>query len=81
MSPNSMGFFAYFPFMQCYHEIVSMSHSLNGSLNFSEAIDFSGGEGYIEKDWGTSFPKEYVWIQSNNFEKSDASILRLVNWS
>lgn len=50
LSPNSMGFFAYFPFMQCYHEIVSMSHNLNGNLIFNgAAIDFSGGKGYIER--------------------------------
>ena len=76
ISPNIMGYYAYFPFMECYHGIVSMDHNLKGSLILNkEIIDFRCGKGYIEKDWGTSFPKEYVWFQSNNFKGSDASIM------
>jgi len=74
--PNIMGYFAYLPFMECYHGVISMSHNLNGHLVLDkEFIDFNSGKGYIEKDWGTSFPKEYVWFQSNNFKDSDASIM------
>jgi hypothetical protein len=74
--PNIMGYYAYFPFMECYHGIVSMGHNLEGSLTLNkDIIDFSCGKGYIEKDWGTSFPKEYIWLQSNNFKDSDASIM------
>ncbi|WFA10047.1 tocopherol cyclase family protein [Tissierella sp. Yu-01] len=75
-SPNAMGYFAYIPNMECYHDIVSMNHSLKGSLYLNyKLVDFNKGKGYIEKDWGTSFPKDYIWIQSNNFEVSDASIM------
>lgn len=28
-------------------------------------MDFSGGRGYIEKDWGQSFPAAWVWLQIN----------------
>ena len=74
--PNIMGYYAYLPFMECYHGIVSMSHNLEGYLLLNEKqIGFNHGKGYIEKDWGTSFPKEYVWFQSNNFKSSDASIM------
>ena len=31
-------------------------------------IDFTGGRGYIEKDWGQSFPTGYIWMQSNHFD-------------
>jgi hypothetical protein len=76
LSPNIMGFYAYLPLMECYHGIISMSHQLKGSLTFNgEVIDFCCGKGYIEKDWGASFPKEYVWVQSSNFIDSDASIM------
>jgi len=76
LSPNIMGYFAYIPFMECYHGVISMSHCLNGHVVLDGVIiDFSDGRGYIEKDWGTSFPKEYVWFQSNNFKGSDASIM------
>ncbi len=74
--PNIMGYYAYFPFMECNHGIISMGHNLKGSLNLNGGlIDFNHGKGYIEKDWGTSFPKEYVWLQCNTFKGSDASVM------
>lgn len=74
--PNIMGYYSYLPFMECYHGIISMNHYLEGSLLLNEEeIDFSYGKGYIEKDWGISFPKEYIWLQSNNFKQSDASLM------
>ena len=74
LMPNIMGFFAYFPKMECYHGIVSMSHTLHGVLKINgEEIDFNEGKGYIEKDWGTSFPKKYIWIQCNNFKNKNTS--------
>ncbi len=74
--PNIMGYYAYLPIMECYHGIVSMNHCLGGYLLLNEEmIDFDGGKGYIEKDWGTSFPKEYIWLQSNHFKDSDASLM------
>lgn len=75
ITPNIMGFFAYFPMMQCFHGIVSMNHTLSGAFYVNEEkIDFTSGKGYIERDWGNSFPREYVWIQSNHFENDDTSL-------
>ena len=74
-SPGIMGPFAFVPFMECYHGIVSMDHSIEGELNVhGEKIDFTDGKGYIEKDWGRSFPSAYVWMQSNHFNQSEISI-------
>lgn len=65
-----MGPFQYFP-MECRHGIISMMHTLNGSVTLNgQILDFTGGKGYIETDSGTSFPKSYLWIQSNDFPKS-----------
>jgi tocopherol cyclase len=67
-SPGIMGPYAFVPFMECYHGIVSMDHSIKGQLVFNnERIDFTDGRGYIEKDWGQSFPSAYIWMQSNHF--------------
>ncbi|MRR19960.1 hypothetical protein EG827_07175 [bacterium] len=67
-SPGIMGPYTFAPFMECNHGIVSMDHSITGSLVIKgEEIDFSGGRGYIEKDWGHSFPSAYIWMQSNHF--------------
>ena len=67
-APNIMGPFSYFPSMECNHAILSMKSSISGSLHFNgNFINFDDGVAYIEKDWGTSFPKSYVWCQSNEF--------------
>lgn len=74
-SPGIMGPFTFVPFMECYHGIISMNHMLTGKLSLkSEIIDFTGGRGYTEKDWGRSFPLAYLWLQSNHFEESGTSI-------
>jgi len=75
IAPNIMGFFAYIPKMECYHGIVSMTHKVSGNLSINgELLEFEGGSGYIEKDWGTSFPEKYVWVQCNNFNNKNTSI-------
>ena len=62
-----MGPFKYLP-IQCRHKIASLHHHLDGILNINgEIIDFTGGVGYIEGDSGTSFPKNYTWVQCNDF--------------
>ena len=68
LSPSFMGWASFVPFMQCKHGIVSMNHTLEGTLEIDGArISFDGGKGYIEKDWGRSFPRAYVWMHSNHF--------------
>lgn len=69
-SPGIMGWYAWVPKMQCYHGVLSFDHFLSGRLNIDgRIIDFTGGRGYIEKDWGAAFPQGYVWMQSNLFER------------
>ena len=46
-------------------------------------MDFSGGRGYIEKDWGKSFPSAWVWFQSNHFHQKPACItasIAIIPW-
>ncbi|MGD1823629.1 MAG: tocopherol cyclase family protein [Pleomorphochaeta sp.] len=75
LCPNIMGYFSYIPKMECNHHIISMNHTIKGSLNIKgEEIDFNDGLGYMEKDWGKSFPKEYIWLQCNHFSKSDIKL-------
>ena len=75
IQPNIMGIFGYLPKMECYHGVMSMKHDLTGYLEINgQKVDFTGGRGYIEKDWGTSFPKEYIWLHSNHFKEKTASL-------
>lgn len=73
-APTIMGPFSYLP-MECNHAIISMNHYIDGILNFNgEEIDFEDGYGYIEKDYGTSFPEKYLWLQSNTLEKDNLEL-------
>lgn len=50
-APSIMGPFSYLSFMECYHGVLSMSHTLEGTLYWNEEpIDFTNGIGYLEKD-------------------------------
>lgn len=70
-----MGCFRYFPFMECKHEIISMNHHLSGSLQLNnKTYNLNKGIGYIEKDWGHSFPSSYLWLQCNNFNTDSCSV-------
>lgn len=66
--PDVMGWFAWLPGMECRHGVVSLHSSTRGAIFFGrEEVRLDGGVAYIEKDWGSSFPKTWVWIQSNHF--------------
>ena len=75
LSPGIMGWYAFAPFMECYHGVLSFDHAISGALTADgETIDFTGGRGYIEKDWGQSFPRAWIWMQSNHFARERACI-------
>lgn len=59
-----MGPFRFFAGMQCSHGILSMGHSLAGTLELNgRRLDFTDGTGYVETDRGRSFPSAYLWTQ------------------
>ena len=75
-SPNIMGPFSFIPFMECNHAILSMKCKINGYININnKKINFDDGIGYIEKDYGFSFPNKYIWIQGNNFNDEKVSFM------
>ncbi|MCI8401655.1 MAG: hypothetical protein HFI38_06115 [Lachnospiraceae bacterium] len=58
-----MGPLSHMP-LPCFHEVLSLFHSLRGRLLVNGQVwDFNDGCGYLEKDWGTSFPGSYLWLQ------------------
>lgn len=75
-APGIMGWYSFVPFMECFHGVVSMHHGLEGALTLNNhPVNFSGGRGYTEKDWGRSFPRAYVWMQTNHFVGHDQASL------
>ncbi len=83
-SPGIMGWYAWIPFMECFHGIVSMDHKIQGVLTVnSKVIDFIGGRGYTEKDWGKSFPEAWIWFQTNHFSQPGTSLtasMAIIPW-
>ena len=83
--PGIMGPYAWAPLMECYHGVVSFGHALEGTLD-AEGVtqDFTGGRGYIEKDWGRAFPAGYVWMHSNHLatapEASLVASVAIIPW-
>lgn len=67
VSGDIMGPFAYIPGMECSHSIISMSHSLYGSVILNgETYCLDKGKGFIESDKGSSFPSSYFWAQCDD---------------
>jgi len=74
--PGIMGWYSFVPFMECKHGIVSMFHRLSGGIRIGDSfLDFDGGSGYIEKDWGSSFPESWSWVHCNTFNSSESSFM------
>ena len=74
-SPGIMGWYAWVPFMETYHGVVSLDHEIQGALTVDgRLVDWTGGRGYIEKDWGQSFPAAWIWFQTNHFEQPGTSL-------
>ncbi len=75
LSPGVMGWYRFIPFMECYHGVLSFDHHIMGHINIDGDIkDFNGGKGYMEKDWGTSMPSSWIWMQTNHFEEERISL-------
>jgi hypothetical protein len=64
ISPSSMGWYSFMRFMECYHGIIVVDADVEGTVNGEFR---RGGRFYLEKDWGTSFPRSWIWMQSNSF--------------
>lgn len=74
-APGVMGWYALAPFMECYHGVLGFDHAIRGQLLVDGAcVDFSGGRGYMEKDWGRAFPRAWIWMQTNHFDAPRVSL-------
>jgi tocopherol cyclase len=83
-SPGIMGWYAWVPTMECYHGVLSFDHAIQGALEIDgETAVFDDGRGYIEKDWGHSFPSAWIWMQTNHFAQPGTSLtasIAMIPW-
>lgn len=71
LSPSSMGWYAFMRFMECYHGIILLDARVEGRVN---GVELRPGRLYVEKDWGSGFPRAWVWMQSNSFGKEGGGV-------
>jgi tocopherol cyclase len=76
LNSGIMGWYRFVPFMECYHGVVSLNHDLSGTITKDKKkYIFDNGLGYIEKDWGSSMPSEWIWMQTNHFNSKNSSFM------
>ncbi|MBS7021087.1 MAG: hypothetical protein KH135_04385 [Firmicutes bacterium] len=74
-APTIMGPFSYLKNMQCNHGLVSLKSKVDGFIMVDgKRLSFQSGTCYIEKDYGSSFPDSYLWLESHHAKKHDATI-------
>ncbi|MCL2586772.1 MAG: hypothetical protein FWE31_00860 [Firmicutes bacterium] len=72
---DAMGFFRFFPFMECKHRVVSMFHKATGRVEVDgKVFEFNNADCFIEGDSGKSFPRRYIWTQ---YGKDDFSVVAM----
>lgn len=75
LRPNIMGFLSFVPKVECKHDVITIKTDVSGYINLEkQKIVFEHGDGYIEKNWGSSFPKEYMWLHANQFKNKELSL-------
>lgn len=74
-APTIMGPFSYLKNMQCNHGLVSLKSMVDGFMMVDgKRLSMKDGTCYIEKDYGSSFPDSYLWLESHHASQSDATI-------
>jgi hypothetical protein len=72
LNPGIMGYAGFLPLLECYYDIISISNLCNGVLYINDKkIKIQNEPGYIEKNWGKSFPYSWIWMQANNFDRKN----------
>ena len=71
-----MGYAYYVPTLPCFHSVMNVSHHVTGEIQTPRQQYLLEHElGYMEKNWGTSFPKRYCWLQAVDPFDSQTSLL------
>ena len=77
LQPGAMGFYKYLPFMEFYQEVIVLNGVTTGVLQIDgKEVDFTGGNCYLQRQWGSKFPNIWLWAQCTNFDQpNDLTIM------
>ena len=75
LRPSIMGILTYVPFVECKHDIVAPHFNASGIVKIEQqTMRFNSDAGYIDRNWGKSFPKRYCWGHLSGFSNDSISI-------
>jgi len=73
---NSMGYTYFVPNLPCYHSVLNTAHRVSGEIRCKDSAYLLEDDlGYMEKNWGTSFPENYVWLHAVDPHDPQVSLL------
>jgi tocopherol cyclase len=73
---NSMGYYYFIPNLPCYHAVLNTGHQVSGEIKLkNDRFALDNELGYLEKSWGTSFPKTYYWLHAVDPNNPQVSLL------
>lgn len=73
---NSMGYSYFVPSLPCYHSVLNASHFVSGEICYDDGqYSLVNEMGYLEKNWGTSFPENYFWLHAIDPKNPQISLL------
>jgi tocopherol cyclase len=62
---NSMGYTYFIPNLPCYHSVLNTAQSVSGEIKHQgQCYTLDHEMGYLEKNWGTTFPESYFWVHA-----------------
>lgn len=78
LKPGLMGVYKHLPLLEFYQEVIILKGKTLGILNINgDEIDFTDGNCYIHRQWGSKFPNIWLWGQCTGFDHSDEVSLML----
>jgi hypothetical protein len=68
---SAMSYMSKFP-LECFQEVNIIDGVFKGNITINKEIKSISGKTYLEKTYGNKFPQEWIWLQSNHFDKEAA---------
>ena len=73
---NSMGYTYFIPNLPCYHSVLNSAQSVSGEIKHQgQCYTLDHEMGYLEKNWGTTFPESYFWVHAVDPNNTAISLL------
>lgn len=71
---SAMSYMSKFP-LECFQEVNILDGYFKGKIKENNEVKFITGKTYLEKTYGNKFPQNWIWLQSNHFDKEAALTL------